>query len=124
MGCVVSKAVPAVIDPSSISLRRKESVSISIPSTGGLQLILQQRSLRVNFHNFILYDWVPSEQCLVNSSKADVQEIALNCLSFWLDVRDYCKLRPSLFQIHRAGFLFEKYLMHGAVMQVVYFAKK
>jgi hypothetical protein len=96
----------------------RKSISISVPSTGNLQILLQQKYLRHNFLKFITTSWNPSPDVGLNNIETNEKETAINCLSFWMDVKDFVKLVPSTFQAYRAGFLFEKYLMHGALKHV------
>lgn len=91
---------------------------ISIQSTGSLQLLLQQKVLRDNFKEFINLQWAPSPHGNSSYYRANARNIATSCLEFWIDVRDFCKIKRSPFRTYRACFIFEKYLMHGATKQV------
>jgi hypothetical protein len=88
------------------------------PSTGGLQILLQQTFLRESFRGFVKQTWVPALQQESQSSEG-VRSLALNSLDFLTDVRDFNMMQNnSLFQSYRAGHIFEKYIMHGAAQQV------
>lgn len=92
---------------------------IIVASTGALEVLLQQPNLRQRFRDFIINYWVPaikSESSIYFKSNA--RSIALNCLDFWVDSRDFSKLGKSSFQIYRACYIFEKYVMYGAGQHV------
>jgi hypothetical protein len=95
--------------PSPASSRR-----INLESTGGLQMILQQPVLRRKLRSFINDNWTPQG----GQHQESARTIACNCLDFWTDAKDFSKLKASPFRSYRAAYLFEKYLMHGAVRQV------
>ena len=91
---------------------------IALQSTGNLQLLLQQNTLRIMFKNFIETEWIPihnnDDNFYINHSR----NTASNCVDFWIDISDFNRIKPSAFRNYRAIFLYEKYLMHGATKQV------
>ena len=93
-------------------------VDLRFPSTGGLQILMQQAFLRESFRSFVKQNWIPAlhNEALNNEG---VRALALNSLDFLTDVRDFNMMQNnSLFQSYRACHIFEKYIMHGAVQQV------
>jgi hypothetical protein len=114
MGCGATKEVVQQARSEFASL----SCHIALQSTGGLQLVLQQSVLRKAFKKFVQLQWVPSASTGTDFIIQQSRETATNCLDFWTDTRDFCKIKRSTFRTYRAVFLFEKYLMHGAAKQV------
>jgi hypothetical protein len=102
----------------------KSAHRIALQSTGGLQFLLQQTHLRNHFRGFVVTTWVPKGQESSSYFRSTVRVLAINCLNFWVDVWDYIKLKTSSFRTYRATVIFERYLMHGALMQVWHFFKK
>lgn len=92
--------------------------SVALQSTGGLQLILQQTTLRRKFREFIELKWEPVASGATSYYLQNARNIAMNFLDLWIDIRDFCKLRDSPFRSFRAVHIFEKYLMHGAERSV------
>jgi hypothetical protein len=113
MGCGATKEViKRSQDDLAVSSR------IALQSTGGLQLVLQQSVLRDAFRTFIHQQWNPANRDNTSYFVSQARTIAANCLDFWTDARDFCKIKKSAFRTYRAVFIFEKYLMHGAAKQV------
>ena len=98
----------------------EERTPTEYPSTGGLQILLQQNFLRESFRSFVKQTWTPTVSSdTMTNFKNNAQTIALNCIDFLTDVRDYNLMTTnSLFQSYRANHIFEKYIMHGAIIQV------
>lgn len=81
--------------------------------------MLQQIHLRRLFKEFIKTEWKPPSWSTDNVFLIQqARNSAVNCLDFWTDTRDFCKIRQCSFRTFRSVFLFEKYLMHGASKQV------
>jgi hypothetical protein len=116
MGC--GSSISILVPAAKWSKQQIQTKNIAFPSTGGLQLQLQQDKLRDNFRLFVYLHWSPSFRGSSTYFKSNAKAIAINCLDFWIDVKDFSKIKSSSFQIYRACFIFEKYLMHGAVKQV------
>lgn len=88
-------------------------------STSGLIIILEQEFLFKKFRKFVNETWVPANYLETSSYyKFQAKTIALNCIDFYTDVRDFSRIPPSGFQSFRACHIYEKYIMHGAVRQV------
>jgi hypothetical protein len=94
-------------------------VDLRFPSTGGLQILMQQAFLRESFRSFVKQSWIPALHNEAQSNEG-VRALALNSLDFLTDVRDFNMMQNnSLFQSYRACHIFEKYIMHGSVQQVI-----
>lgn len=126
MGAICSCGAALVADANAAGSKKQKPLSddertpTGIPSTGGLQILLQQSFLRESFRSFVKQTWSP---LLSNDStpyfRSHARTLALNCIDFLTDVRDlHLMHNNSLFQSYRACHIFEKYLMHGATQQV------
>ena len=119
LSAVVGKPTPASSAPG--RQKDEEVTPTEYPSTGGLQILLQQTFLRESFRSFVKTTWVPvfsSDTTPLYRSSA--RSWALNCVDFLTDVRDFNLMQVnSGFQSYRAQHIFEKYIMHGAVLQVM-----
>lgn len=114
MGCGATKEI--VLRSNGDNEQNPERIALQ--STGGLQLILQQSTLRRAFCDFICQKWNPSNKGNTAYYVENARNISINCLDFWTDTRDFCKVKKSPFRTYRAVFIFEKYLMHGAANKV------
>jgi hypothetical protein len=90
-----------------------ESSLNKLPSTSHLLLLLQQPYLRASFRSYI-EKWIPAESKDDPNFHLQARTIALNCIEFWLDCKDFSMIHKSSFKTYRACYIFEKYLMHGA----------
>lgn len=117
MGCGASKeALKLQIDKA----KQESSHHVALQSTGGLQLVLQQSVIRKLFRDFVIYQWDPcNEGNQFNTEQA--RRTAISCLEFWVEARDFSKIKKSPFRTYRAVYIFEQYLMHGACKQVCCF---
>jgi len=97
-----------------------ERTPTEYPSTGGLQILLQQTFLRESFRSFVKNTWVVVFSADTTPLfRNNARQWALNCVDFLTDVRDFNLMHNnSIFQCYRAHHIFEKYIMHGAVLQV------
>lgn len=116
---VSSRSVPRVGNYL-VAVSDEERTPTEYPSTGGLQILLQQTFLRESFRGFIKQKWMPNVNSDTNQGfKNSARMYALNCIDFLTDVRDFYSIQNnSLFQSYRACHIFEKYIMHSAVQQV------
>ena len=90
------------------------------PSTGGLQILMQKEFLRPVFRSFVQTTWTPAfSPDTSDAFRNNARTWALNCIDFLADVRDFNLMHHnSVFQSYRGAHIFEKYIMHGAVLQV------
>lgn len=79
--------------------------------------LIENEFYRDELREFILLRWCPSK-CDSQYFRSNAREIALSCLDFWLDSKDFVKINCRIFQEYRACIIFEKYIMHGALQQV------
>ena len=122
MGCQVSSIhsihIEAKLDPTVKSNDNEQDInSLPIPTTSGLILVLQQTRFRQTFREFIENQWLPSDGDAV-VCVAEARSFSINCIDFWVDVLDFKTIHRSSFQRYRAGYIFEKYIIHGAARRV------
>lgn len=114
MGCGATKEIVQRAKAEELSLIN----GIALQSTGALQLILQQSTLRKAFKNYVESKWIPTDKEGDALFCTRARALALYGVDFWTDTRDFCKIKRSPFRTYRAVFIFEKYMMHGAAKQV------
>jgi hypothetical protein len=119
MGCSHTKEIIRELDEVAAPSSGKPPARLIMSSTGSLEIYLQQARWREQFRKFILDIWVPSITSNTSAYfRTNARIIAVDCMDFWLDARDFSKITKSRFQMYRACYIFEKYLMYGAAHPV------
>ena len=114
MGCMISTSNRKHFGYNNKYVKYDESSLNKLPSTSHLILLLQQPYLRASFKSFVIDKWIPAETKDDPNFHLQARTIALNCIEFWLDCKDFSLLKSSsFFKTYRACYIFEKYLMHG-----------
>jgi len=116
----VRHKAPATNASSLSASNEDERTPTEYPTTGGLQIVMRNDFLRQAFRSFVKTTWNPVFSADTSAAfRNNARSWALNCIDFLTDVRDFSLLRHnSVFQSYRALHIFEKYIAHGAVLQV------
>ena len=82
-----------------------------------LQVILRSPLLVKRLVAYISDGWEPN---VSNSphSKAHMKMVGLNCVEFISDVNDFKMIPPSSFHSYRAYYIYEKFILHGALRAI------
>ena len=79
--------------------------------------MLRQSQLRAKITQFVTLKWEPT--LVLGYSKDQIKKLALNNVNFCCDVADFGQIPQSYFQYIRAYHIYEKYVIHGALNQVL-----
>lgn len=79
--------------------------------------MLRQSQLRTKICQFVNVKWEPT--LVLGYSKDQIKKVAINNIYFCCDVADFGSIPQSYFQYIRAYHIYEKYVIHGALNQVL-----
>ncbi len=79
--------------------------------------MLRQSQLRTKIIQFVTLKWEPA--LVLGYSKDQIKKLAINNINFCCDVADFGLIPQSYFQYIRAYHIYEKYVIHGALNQVL-----
>ena len=111
---------------------------IILPTTTGLESMLQQAHLREHMRRVISKSWLTAgtirPEALpsytsndgfaaasepVSISNLQAQAVAISCIDMWADVNDLRNIPESAFKDYRVSRIYEKYIMFGATHKVL-----